>query len=51
MPAAIASSKRAATESRIKLLLEEGGSLPASNACVRFDPAHTRLYADGWLVE
>ena len=37
-------------ESRIKLLLEEGVSLPASNACVRFDPAHTRLYADGRAV-
>jgi glycerol transport system ATP-binding protein len=38
-------------ESRIKLLLEEGVSLPASSACVRFDPAHTRLYADGQLLE
>jgi glycerol transport system ATP-binding protein len=38
-------------ESRIKLLLEEGVSLPASNVCVRFDPTHTRLYADGQLLE
>ena len=38
-------------QSRIKLLLEEGVSLPASSACVRFDPAHTRLYADGQLLE
>jgi glycerol transport system ATP-binding protein len=38
-------------ESQIKLLLEEGVALPASNACVRFDRAHTRLYADGQLLE
>jgi glycerol transport system ATP-binding protein len=38
-------------ESHLKLLLEEGVQLPASNACVRFDPRHTRLYADGQLFE
>jgi glycerol transport system ATP-binding protein len=38
-------------ECQLKLLLEEGVALPASNACVRFDPAHTRLYADGQLLE
>jgi hypothetical protein len=32
-------------------LLEEGIALPALNARVRFDPAHTRLYADGQLLE
>jgi glycerol transport system ATP-binding protein len=38
-------------ESTLKLLLEEGAALPASNACVRFDPSHTRLYVDGQLLE
>ncbi|MGH6815612.1 MAG: ABC transporter ATP-binding protein [Hyphomicrobiaceae bacterium] len=38
-------------ETRIKLLLEEGVAVPAENAHVRFDPAYTRLYADGWLLE
>ena len=36
---------------RIKLLVEEGVAVPASNASVRFDPGHTRLYADGRLLE
>jgi glycerol transport system ATP-binding protein len=38
-------------ESRIKLLAEDGVSIPADGAFVRFDPAHTRLYADDRLVE
>jgi glycerol transport system ATP-binding protein len=38
-------------DSRIKLLLEEGVSLPAGRACVQFDTTHTRLYADGRLLE
>ena len=29
----------------------DGAALPGEGARVRFDPAHTRLYADGWLVE
>ena len=37
--------------SRIKLLVEEGVSLPSQAAHVRFEPGHTRLYADGKLVE
>ena len=36
---------------RINLLLGEQDSIPAENARVIFDPALTRLYADGWLVE
>jgi glycerol transport system ATP-binding protein len=36
---------------RIKLLIEEGVVLPATNACVSFDSSHTRLYADGRLLE
>lgn len=38
-------------ESRIKLLIEEGVSVPENGAYVRFDPAHTRLYADDQLVK
>jgi glycerol transport system ATP-binding protein len=37
--------------SRINLLVTDGAALPGEGARVRFDPAHTRLYADGWLVE
>jgi glycerol transport system ATP-binding protein len=37
-------------EIRIKLLVDESAPLPADGAHIRFDPAHTRLYADGWLV-
>jgi glycerol transport system ATP-binding protein len=35
----------------IKLLAPEGAELPAGNAHVRFDPAHTRIYADGWMKD
>jgi glycerol transport system ATP-binding protein len=38
-------------EARIKLLVDEGVSVGTEGAHVRFDPAHTRLYADGRLVE
>ena len=38
-------------DSRINVLIGEGAAVPAERAHVRFDPAHTRLYADGWLVE
>ena len=36
---------------RINVLVEESAALPGERAHVRFDPAFTRLYADGWLVE
>ena len=32
----------------IKLLVGEGVQVPAERGFVRFDPAHTQLYADGW---
>jgi glycerol transport system ATP-binding protein len=38
-------------ESRIKLLVDERVLLPAERTFVRFDPAHTRLYADDRLLE
>jgi glycerol transport system ATP-binding protein len=34
----------------IKLLVPEGPPIPAVDARLRFDPAHTQIYADGWLV-
>jgi glycerol transport system ATP-binding protein len=37
--------------SRINVLVTDGAAMPGEAARVRFDPAHTRLYADGWLVE
>jgi glycerol transport system ATP-binding protein len=37
--------------SRINLLIADGAVLPSEGARLRFDPAYTRLYADGWLVE
>jgi glycerol transport system ATP-binding protein len=36
---------------RIKLLMQEGTDVPSAGARIRFDPGHTRLYADGHLVE
>jgi glycerol transport system ATP-binding protein len=35
----------------IKLLVDDGTPVPTDSAHIVFDPAHTRLYADGWLVE
>jgi glycerol transport system ATP-binding protein len=37
--------------SRLKLLVDEGKPIPEDAGHVRFDPAHTRLYADDRLVE
>jgi len=38
-------------EIRIKFLVGEGRPVPSEQANLAFDKAHTRLYADGWLVE
>ena len=38
-------------EIAIKVLVDDGEPIPTEGAHVSFDPAHTRLYADGWLVE
>jgi glycerol transport system ATP-binding protein len=35
----------------IKLLVRPGEQLPGESAFVSFDPPHTQLYADGWIVE
>jgi len=34
----------------IKLLVPEGESVPAESAHIQFDPGHTQVYADGWMV-
>jgi glycerol transport system ATP-binding protein len=40
-----------AAESRIHLLAPIGGAIPEGTAHLAFDPARTRVYADGWLSE
>jgi len=38
-------------DAAIKLLVAEGTELPAGSVHVRFDPSHTQVYADGWMVK
>jgi glycerol transport system ATP-binding protein len=40
----------AASGHPIKLLVPEGQAVPAGRAAVRFEPARTQVYDDGWLV-
>jgi glycerol transport system ATP-binding protein len=35
----------------VKLLVDEGVPLPEGDSHLALDPAYTRLYADGWMVE
>lgn len=35
----------------IRVLVPEGGSVPSGSANLSFDPKHTHLYSDGWLVK
>jgi len=35
---------------RIKLLVPEGEAIPEGGTHLAFDPAHTNIYADGWMV-
>jgi glycerol transport system ATP-binding protein len=37
-------------DSVIKMILPEGGIVPADKPRISFDPARTWLYADGWAV-
>ncbi|GAB2178385.1 ABC transporter ATP-binding protein [Dongia sp. agr-C8] len=39
-----------ASEHRIRLLVPEGDPIPSGAAQLTFDPKHTHLYRDGWLV-
>ena len=51
--AATASSRRGTSGDAtiIKLLVDEGAAAAgASGAFLRFDPAYTQLYADGWIA-
>ncbi len=34
----------------IKLLVPEGAAIPGDGAHLEFDPAHTQVYEDGWMV-
>jgi glycerol transport system ATP-binding protein len=34
----------------IKLLVPEGAEIPTENAHIQFDPTHTQVYQDGWMV-
>ncbi len=36
--------------SRLKMLVPEGVSVPTGAAHIRFDPLHTQIYEDGWMV-
>ncbi len=37
-------------ELSIKLLVADPASIPSESAFLRFDPAHTQVYHDGWIV-
>ena len=34
----------------IKLLVPEGAAIPEGQAHLAFDPKHTQIYEDGWMV-
>ena len=38
-------------EHRIKLLVAEGQAIPEAHGHLAFDAPHTRVYADGWVVQ
>jgi len=37
-------------DSKIRLLVREGRDIPSGNLHVTFDPGHTQIYEDGWMV-
>ena len=37
-------------DTAINLLVNEGSNLPTDGARIRLDPAHTQVYADGWIA-
>ena len=39
-----------ASGSRIKLLVPEGEAIPEGKAQLAFDPAHSQIYENGWMV-
>jgi len=38
-------------DQRIRIIIPEGGTIPSESPRISFDPDHTRIYADGWMVE
>jgi glycerol transport system ATP-binding protein len=38
------------SEGKINLLVREGRDIPTQNVHVAFDPGHTQIYEDGWMV-
>jgi glycerol transport system ATP-binding protein len=46
----MADAQPPATATIIKLLVAEGKALPSERAFLKFDPAHTQLYVDGWIA-
>lgn len=38
-------------EDIIKLLVPDGGHVPSESAFLQFDPKHTHIYADDWMVD
>jgi glycerol transport system ATP-binding protein len=38
------------SEGKINLLVREGRDIPSENVNVVFDPGHTQVYEDGWMV-
>jgi glycerol transport system ATP-binding protein len=38
------------SEGKINLLVREGRAIPVENVHVTFDPGHTQIYEDGWMV-
>jgi glycerol transport system ATP-binding protein len=38
------------SEGKINLLVREGRDIPAENVHVAFEPSHTQIYEDGWMV-
>ncbi len=37
-------------DQRVKMIVEEDAAIPSGSARISFDPAATRIYADGWVV-
>lgn len=35
----------------IKMVIDDGHEIPSENPMIQFDPAHTRVYHDDWVVE
>ena len=35
----------------IKMVVDEGETIPAERPMIQFDPEHTRIYCDDWIVE